>query len=136
MSNISTPTSYSERKQMQTSENSTPSFDKILVATDLTAASSAAFQVALNICSDLGAKLSVLHVVEYGTVSPETGDSLLESMGAHVKTEQSLADLVNRASQLGVPCETLTENGIVSLAILDTIASKGINLAILGTNAL
>ena len=37
---------------------------------------------------------------------------------------------------MGVTCETLTENGIVPLAILDTIASKGINLAILGTNAL
>src|SRR5271168_1994241 len=127
MSNISTPTSYSERKQMQTSENSTPSFDKILVATDLTTASGAAFQVALNMCSDLGAKLSVLHVFEYGVASPETGESLLESMGAQVKTQQSLDDLINRARELGVPCETLTENGVVSLAILDTIASKGIN---------
>src|SRR5271168_3946124 len=103
MSNISTPTSYSERKQMQTSENSTPSFDKILVATDLTTASGAAFQVALNMCSDLGAKLSVLHVFEYGVASPETGESLLESMGAQVKTQQSLDDLINRARELGVP---------------------------------
>jgi nucleotide-binding universal stress UspA family protein len=121
---------------MQTSKVSTPFFNKVLVATDLTAASRAAFQVALNICSDLGAELSVLHVYESGAVSPEMGDSPLESMGAHVKTEQSLADLINRARQLGVPCETLTKNGSVSLAILDTIASKEINLAIFGTKAL
>jgi nucleotide-binding universal stress UspA family protein len=121
---------------MQTSKNSRPSFDKVLVATDLTANSGAAFQAAINICSDLGAKLSILHVFEYGVPSPETGESLLESMGARVKAQQSLDDLINRARHLGVPCETVTENGIVSLAILDTIASKEINLAILGTNAL
>ncbi len=57
-------------------------------------------------------------------------------MGAQVKTKQSFADLINRARQLGVTCETLTENGIVPSAILDTIASKKIDLAILGTNAL
>jgi len=62
-----------ETNLMQTSKVSTPSFNKVLVATDLTTASNAAFQVALNICSDLGAELSVLHVFEYGAVSPENG---------------------------------------------------------------
>jgi nucleotide-binding universal stress UspA family protein len=131
-----TNTMQTSKSTMQTPKSSTPPFDKVLVATDLTAGSGAAFQVALNMCSDLGAKLSVLHVFEYGVGSAETGESLLESMGAHVKAQQSLDDLINRARQLGVPCETVTENGVVSLAILDTIESKEINLAILGTNAL
>jgi nucleotide-binding universal stress UspA family protein len=60
---------------MKTTMTSKPSFHNVLVATDLTIASGAALRVARNICGDLGEKLTVLHVVENGSVSPETGDA-------------------------------------------------------------
>ena len=114
-----------------------PTFNKVLVATNLTTTSNAAFQAALSICSELKAKLIILYVFEDGyAVSPAVGGRLVEPINAHAEAGQLLDDLVERGRQLGVTCEISTELGIPSLAILNAIASKEIDLAILGTNAL
>ncbi|WP_035355409.1 universal stress protein [Edaphobacter aggregans] len=114
-----------------------PSFKKLLVATDFSASSGTAFQVALNLCNELGASLLVLHAFEYGSVvPPETGGQLIAIEDIYEKARQSLNDLLTRAQQVGVVCEISIERGIASPRILDKIRSAKIDLAILGTNSL
>jgi hypothetical protein len=52
------------------------------------------------------------------------------------KPRCSLDGLVLVARRVGVTCETIMGSGIPSLTILETIISKEIDLAVLGTNAL
>jgi hypothetical protein len=62
---------------MQTTLTGSITFFKIvLLATDFSAASHAAFQTALCVCTELGASLLILHVFDYANaVPPETGGS-------------------------------------------------------------
>jgi nucleotide-binding universal stress UspA family protein len=119
---------------MQTSE---PSFNNVLLATDFSAASQAAFQTALGVCTALQASLSILHVFEYANaIPPESGGQLLEFDSFYEEACRSLDGLVQVARQAGIVCHAIMGSGIPSLTILETIASKHIDLAVLGTNAL
>ena len=116
---------------------SEPSFNNVLLATDFSAASQAAFQTALGVCTALRASLSILHVFEYANaVPPETGGELLELDSFYEEAQCSLDDLVQVARRAGVICEATMGSGVPSLTILETITSKEIDLAVLGTNAL
>jgi nucleotide-binding universal stress UspA family protein len=116
---------------------SAPSFNNVLVATDFSAASQAAFQTVLGVCIALQARLSILHVFEYANpIPPETGGQLLELNGFYEEAKCSLDGLVQVARRAGVICEGTIGSGIPSLTILEIIASKNIDLAVLGTNAL
>jgi nucleotide-binding universal stress UspA family protein len=123
---------------MQTSTiDSVPSFNKVLLATDFSAASQAAFQTALAVCTAFHASLSILHVFEYANaVPPETGGQLLELNSFYESARSSLDRLVQEARQSGVACEATMGSDIPSVTIRETITSNAIDLAILGTNAL
>jgi nucleotide-binding universal stress UspA family protein len=123
---------------MQTSAtDSMPSFDRLLVATDFSAASQAAFRTGLDTCAAVGASLVVLHVFEYSEPAPpETGGLLLELQVMRERSSDALADLRQQAEQAGVACETILETGIAPSIILDVIAARSIDMAVLGTNAL
>ena len=123
---------------MQTSTiDSVPSFNKVLLATDFSAASQAAFQTALDVCTAFQASLSILHVFEYtDAVPPETGGQLLELDSFYESARSSLDRLVQEARRSGVACEAAMGSGIPSVTIRETITSNAIDLAILGTNAL
>ena len=117
--------------------DSVTSFNTVLLATDFSAASHAAFQTALGVCTELGASLLILHVFEYAdAVPPETGGQLVELDSIYESARNSLHGLFQLARRAGVPCETIMGSGIPSGEILRTITSKEIDLAILGTNAL
>jgi nucleotide-binding universal stress UspA family protein len=123
---------------MQSSATDTmPAFDRLLVATDFSAASEAAFRSALETCSALGASLVVLHVFESAeSAPPDTGGLLIEQQALHERCSVTLEALRRQAEQADVHCETLLETGHAPSLILDVIAAKGIDLAVLGTNAL
>jgi nucleotide-binding universal stress UspA family protein len=123
---------------MQTSTiDSVPSFHKVLLATDFSAASQAAFQTALDVCTAFRASLSILHVFEYANaIPPETGGQLLELDSFYERARSSLDRLVQEARRSGVACEATMGSGIPSVTIRETITSNAIDLAILGTNAL
>src|SRR6202158_5214627 len=125
-------------ENMQTSTiDSVPSFNKVLLATDFSAASQAAFQTALDVCTAFKASLSILHVFEYANaIPPETGGQLLELDSFYESARSSLDRLVQEARRSGVACEATLGSGIPSVTILETITSNAIDLAILGTNAL
>jgi nucleotide-binding universal stress UspA family protein len=114
-----------------------PSFQRVLVATDFSAASQAAYRTALETCVSLGASLLVLHVFEYGEMAaPESGGLLLEMQGLRESCRQGLEQLCSESGRAGVKCETVMEDGNASDCILKAIEEKEIDLAVLGTNAL
>jgi nucleotide-binding universal stress UspA family protein len=125
-------------KNMQTSTiDSVTSFNKVLLATDFSAASQAAFQTALSVCTAFQASLSILHVFEnINTVAPETEGQLLELDGFYKSARSSLDRLVQEARRSGVACKATMGSGIPSVTILKTITANAIDLAVLGTNAL
>jgi nucleotide-binding universal stress UspA family protein len=114
-----------------------PSFQRLLVATDFSAASQAAFRTALDNCISLHASLLILHVFEYSEMAPpETGGLLLEMQGLREKCQDDLRELCKQAELAGVDCGTILENGIAGPCILEAIDANQIDLAVLGTNAL
>src|ERR1019366_10820353 len=114
-----------------------PTFERVLIATDFSAASKAAFRTALDTCVRFHASLLVLHVFEYGEMPPpETGGLLLEMQGLRENCQHGLEGLCQEASCAGVTCETVLQDGNASDCILETLAAKQVDLAVLGTNAL
>ena len=114
-----------------------PSFNRLLVATDFSPASQAAFRTALDNCRALGASLVILHVCEYPAAGPpDTGGFLIEQQVLCEKCRNGLDELRQQAEQAGVTCEAILAYGVAASSILDFIEAKGIDLAVLGTNAL
>lgn len=115
---------------------STPSFKKVLLATDFSAASQAAFPTALNICAVLQASLSILHVSETANTAPlETKEHPLEFDSVYQTNRRSLDDLCEVAQRAGLACGPIMATGIASLSILEAIVENKVDLVVLGTNA-
>jgi nucleotide-binding universal stress UspA family protein len=113
------------------------SFGKVLLATDFSAASRTAFHVALCICVELKASLSILHVFEEPYIpSSEPGGQFPELARFYQTDRSSLDSLREAAQQAGVPCETTMVNGSASLAIMESISAQNVDLVVLGTSAL
>lgn len=111
-------------------------FGKILFASDLTAASQAAFHVALCACATFRASLSILHVFEYPkALASEPGGQALELNHLKEGALELLERLREEANQAGVRCETITASGIASLTILKSLSQNKNDLVVLGTNA-
>ena len=117
--------------------NSALSFSKVLLATDFSPASQAAFQVALRVCTELRASLSILHVLEDPYIpSSEPGGQFFELDGIYQTDRRALDHLREAAQLVGVPCETNMVNGTASLAIMEAISLQYADLVVLGTSAL
>ncbi len=114
-----------------------PSFDRLLVATDFSAASQAACRTAIDTCLALRASLVILHVFR-----PSEADSLEadgqapDSKALYDRCQTSLQELRSQAVQAGVQCEAILGNGNPTATILETISAKKIDLTIMGTSAL
>ena len=78
-----------------------------------------------------------MHVFEETEMPPpETGGSLIELQGLREQCQADLEELCRQAASAGVRCETLLVNGVASSSIIETIETRQIDLAVLGTNAL
>jgi nucleotide-binding universal stress UspA family protein len=111
-------------------------FSNVLIATDFSPASEAAFRAALLVCETARAKLTVLNVFEYtATAPPEVGGQLIDWELFLAQARDSLMRLEQRAQQAGLESEAVLCGGLAHMAILDTIRKRKIDLAILGTNA-
>jgi nucleotide-binding universal stress UspA family protein len=109
-----------------------PSFDRLLVATDFSAASQAACRTAVDTCLALRASLVILHVFR----PAEGGPQEAESKALYEKCLDSLAKLREQAVEAGVECEAILGSGNPTATILQTITAKKIDLTIMGTSAL
>jgi nucleotide-binding universal stress UspA family protein len=121
---------------MNTATLASPTLRRLMVATDFSARSVAAFRIALDLCTLTGASLSLLHVFEYAnTAAHETGGPLLEVDSLLDEAHRALARLVRQALLAGIDCEARVSGGIASPTILDALQTEPIDLVVLGTNA-
>jgi nucleotide-binding universal stress UspA family protein len=117
--------------------NPAPTFKKILVATDFSSASQAAFATALSLCRALGSTLSVLHVFEEAdVVASDPGDSAIALERLLMEAQNALEQCARGAREAGVPCEALLSVGVAALTIEGMIRTTRSDLAVLGTHAL
>ncbi len=113
-----------------------PSFQRILLCTDFSLVSEAATVVTIDLCRRAGAKLTVLHVCEYGT-SPARTEGDAAYLGERLQREErSMEDLVSRVRKDGISVEALTETGHPPVSIVEFIASHQVDLAVVGTNGI
>ncbi len=117
--------------------SSTLSISKVLLATDFSVASQSAFHVALRVCSELGASLSILHVLENPYIpSSEPGGQFFELESIYQTNKRALDELGETAQHAGVHCETNMANGIAPVAIMESLSAQNADLVVLGTSAL
>jgi nucleotide-binding universal stress UspA family protein len=122
---------------MPTSITNALSFRNVLLATDFSVASQTAFRVALRVCVELRANLSILHVFEEVYVaSPEFVVPRSELDSIYQTNQSRLDSLCEAAQHAGVACETTMVKGIPSRAIMESISAQNIDLVVLGTSAL
>jgi nucleotide-binding universal stress UspA family protein len=129
--------SLENRIERQTSDPATPVFRRVLLATDFSRASEAAFATAIRICEQMDAKLTILHVFEYAdTNSLEYGVGGQYLLQLRHEAFCSLDRSLKAAQKANITAEAIMKGGAPGLSILNAIELHGIDLAILGTNAL
>ena len=129
-----------------------PSFDRLLVATDFSAASQAACRTAIETCIALRAGLVILHVLNPDTATLPASVGLVgdgqenderacdkempETVGHNDRCRASLEEMRQQALRAGVDCEAMLGSGNAAATILEAISAKKIDLVVMGTDAL
>jgi nucleotide-binding universal stress UspA family protein len=110
---------------------------KLLLATDFSAVSAAAFRASLSLCDQFGASLYVLHVVDNASCSrSESGELLIDLDSCYRDAAVSLGALIDEARSAGVVCEGTLVTGRTRDSILDVLKSQSCDLLVLGTRAI
>ena len=109
----------------------------MLLATDFSAASRAAFQVARALCLSFQADLYILNVFEYANaIPPESGGMLLELDSFYHDAEQCLHDLIQEARRSDIKCDGKIGSGTSHSTILETAETEHIDVIVLGTRSI
>ena len=110
---------------------------RVLLATDFSAASRAAFQAARVLCLSFQADLYILNVFEYANANPpESRGLLLELDSFYHDAEQCLDDLIQEARRSDIKCEGKIGSGISHSTILETAENEHIDVIVLGTRSI
>jgi nucleotide-binding universal stress UspA family protein len=108
-------------------------FARVLVCTDFSAASHAALDAAVKVCSVINASLTILHVCEYGPL-PVASDEGVEYVAQLLrKQDQNLKAVTASVRNLGVDAEGVLLNGNFKQVALEEIKKRKIDLAVIGT---
>ena len=113
-------------------------FNRILVATDFTDASTPAFEEALELAKKNGARLLIAHAYQppkmsiADAVAAGVYDEWNENLRARVT--QKLQGLVDEATQAGVLAEPLVLVGSAEEAIVDSAKHNKADLVVMGTH--
>ena len=111
----------------------------VLLATDLTEASSEATDQAIEIASSLRAQLLVVHVIDDGGAgagSPMPFDPVLRMDQRRAKRESPLLAIVERARSRGGAAAYLLWSGEPGPSIVAAAEAEGADLIVVGTRGL
>lgn len=106
---------------------------RILLATDLTTASSAASDQAFELARQLGANLLVVSVIDAGA-APSAGQHVPRMDQRRAAQEVAAQQLVLEGRHRGVGVSFLVWQGLPGPAIVEAAASEGADLIIVGTH--
>src|ERR1700758_143259 len=100
--------------------NPSIAFDKILLATDFSNASRAAFETALDLCKTFSASLFIVHIFEYAAeISPQIPQVPAVS-SLYDDAKLSLDRLLQSGRDRGVECDGSIVAGLAAQSILET----------------
>jgi nucleotide-binding universal stress UspA family protein len=108
-------------------------YETILAPVDGSAPSDAAADHAIELASDAGAALSVVSVVDVGTLSAAKLDTEALLDGYEAEAERHVEAVADRAREAGVPVETAVLRGTPYRSILDRIDAVDAYLVVIGT---
>jgi nucleotide-binding universal stress UspA family protein len=110
---------------------------RVLLATDFSAASRAAFQAASALCLSFHADLYILNVFDYANANPpESGGMLLEFDSLYHHAEECLDDLIQEARRSDIKCDGKIDSGTSHLTILERAETEHIDVIVLGTRSI
>ena len=112
-------------------------FHRVMIATDLTAASGPAFRAAVDFAGD-GAELTIVHAYQPPTTTPTDAlaPALYEQLdaGLRASAERRLRPLVEGARRDGVNARALVLSGPPSQAIARAAEDNHADILVLGTH--
>lgn len=110
-------------------------YDRILVPTDGSDQAGAAVDTAFELCSQFGADIYLITVVDAGPLGsirlPGDATSATEALSA--QAEETLADLHDRAETYGIDIETVVRTGTPVREILDYADAIDADLIVIGS---
>jgi nucleotide-binding universal stress UspA family protein len=108
----------------------------ILVPTDFSDGSAEAFETALVMAADTGARLTLLHVQHLSATLPDVIMPMAPEMLRHVEhsIEIILHELCERARDRGVLAESMTAIGATHLEICKAAQERGADLIVIGAH--
>jgi nucleotide-binding universal stress UspA family protein len=110
------------------------SYGSVLLATDLSATSSAAEAEAMRLAARLGARLIAVSVIDPGSLRTPGGRFSARVDQVRGERETAAQELVARGLDAGVPTEFLVWEGDPGESIVDAAASEHAGLIVLGTH--
>ena len=108
-------------------------YETILAPVDGSAPSDAAADHAIELARDAGATLSVVSVVDVGSLSAAKLDSEALLDGYEAEAERNVEAVADRAREAGVAVETAVLRGTPYRSILDRIDAVDADLVVLGS---
>ena len=113
-------------------------YERILLATDGTEASTDAATHAIELAADTGATLHVLFVVDETVYSAYSGDEYVDEAegpehGLEEVGEEAIQAIRERAADAGVDVESAMRHGTPSRTIVRYADDEGVDLLVLGT---
>jgi nucleotide-binding universal stress UspA family protein len=107
---------------------------RILLATDLSAASEGAAVQALDLAHDLGAELLIVSVIDAGSLRLPGNRSALRVDQVRIGREASAQDLVTRGRAMGVRVNFLIWEGDAGESIVEAARSEQVDLVVVGSH--
>ena len=107
---------------------------RILLATDLAAASEGAAMQALDLARDLGAELLIVSVIDAGSLLLGGNRKSLRVDQVRIGRESAAQDLVSRGRALGVRVNFLIWEGDAGESIVEAARSEQVDLVVVGSH--
>ena len=107
---------------------------RILLATDLAAASEGAAVQALDLARDLGAELLIVSVIDAGSLLLGGNRQALRVDQVRVGRESAAQDLVTRGRAMGVRVNFLIWEGDAGESIVEAARSEQVDLVVVGSH--
>jgi Universal stress protein family len=105
------------------------SVNRVLLATDFSEASQAAFCASLRLCHALKACLSILYVSEYAGIRYlESGGRIQDLDNCEHELQTSIDAMKEEAKRSGIDCISAIGEGVAHATILEFMESKNIDL--------
>jgi len=109
--------------------------NRLLFATDFSAASNTAFEYAKSIATRYSAQMYVVHVIDldvFDLLSSESTTELLQQ--AHEQARQKIAGMLTTRGVPSDQCHIIVTHGVVPEALTGIVRQHDIDLAVLGTH--